>query len=109
MPASLELIWGKNKGRGRPRPNYTKKMTIYKLAFPKSTVNRNEVVGVCFGCYGISDAQQRGRTRRGLPVSDYFVTADEWSRIYSPEAQKANLGRTQSDVRGDRESLEIVN
>tara|TARA_Y100000361_G_C11073492_1_gene296933 strand:+ start:551 stop:820 length:270 start_codon:yes stop_codon:yes gene_type:complete len=83
-------------------------MTIYKLSFPKSEVNRNEIVGIACNCTGINEAQERYATPRGLPLSDFFVTKHEWNTIYSPAAQKRNLEGTQSGVRGDMESWEIV-
>ena len=83
-------------------------MTIYKLSFPKSEVNRNEIVAICCNCTGVNEAQERFSTARGLPLSDYFVTKYEWDTIYSPAAQKRNLEGTQSYVRGSKESWEIA-
>lgn len=83
-------------------------MTVYKLHFPKSEVNRNKIAAIFCNCTGINEAQERCATPRGLPLSDYFVTKYEWSEIYSPAAQKRNLEGTQSHVRGSKESWEIA-
>ena len=75
-------------------------MNVYKLSFPKSEVNRNEIVAILCNCTGVNEAQERCATPRGLPLSDYFVTKYEWSRIYSPAAQRANSGGTLVCING---------
>jgi len=67
-------------------------MTIHKLVSKKNLDKRNHIQFTCFNCESIADAQKRLATRRGWPVSDYFVTDLEWRRTYSPAAQKANSG-----------------
>ena len=63
-------------------------MTIHKLVEKKSLIRPNEISMTLYNCESVTDAQSRLATRRGCPVSDYFVTDAEWHRLYCPAAQR---------------------